>query len=74
MKKEDIEKFVKVISINPDSSNIVFINSYAMSREDMSRLASSLTKNKVNFGSLVMVKGNPHDAVKLVSAPKEEKK
>lgn len=72
MTKDEILKMVNVIPINKNSDNIIFIDNHAMSREDIHRLANCINKNNLNFCCIAVTRGNPHDAVKLVSAEKIE--
>lgn len=63
------EELVKVISINKESTNLVFIDESAITQEGAGALAKMLKeKNGVDFGAIVLVHGRPEDVVGLISA------
>lgn len=65
----DISKIAKVLPINKDSTNLIFIAQAAISLEDASHLVDILKRrHKADFGALVVVRGNPNEVVKLISA------
>lgn len=69
MTTKEIKDLIKVIPINKDSTNILFISKEFMSQQTAELLSYELRKtNKADFGVIVLVEGNPNHAVKLVSA------
>lgn len=69
MTTKEIQELTKVIEINPDSTNIIFIDRKVITLETASELAKAIGKaNNADFGYIVMTHGDPNEAVKLVSA------
>jgi hypothetical protein len=68
MDKEELDNLVKVIPINPDSTNLLFMNKYSITLDDAHNLAGRLGKiHGADFGAIVVVNGPPEEAVKLIS-------